>query len=160
MCRVPSLPGVGGSGRSWVSPPKLSVFSPPSSQHRDSALADVEEGSGHSALEHHPSPGRGLCHGQRLRGKRGRQQAARGGERPSWGSCKRGAERAPPATQPPHLPCGGDHSSVLCLVLPRERGKWYSVGPRGAGSECCARTANTNIMTRGACANRGLTLAG
>lgn len=103
MCRVPSLPGVGGSGRSWVSPPKLSVFSPPSSQHRDSALADVEEGSGHSALEHHPSPGRGLCHGQRLRGKRGRQQAARGGERPSWGSCKRGAEQA---TQPPHLHVG------------------------------------------------------
>ncbi|XP_070328828.1 Na(+)/dicarboxylate cotransporter 3 isoform X3 [Odocoileus virginianus] len=41
---------------------------PTNSQHRDSALADVEASSGHGALEHHPSPGRGLRHGQRLRG--------------------------------------------------------------------------------------------
>lgn len=45
---------------------RLGVFFPPSSQHRDRALADVEESPGHGALEHHPSPGRGLRHGQRL----------------------------------------------------------------------------------------------
>ncbi|XP_078300148.1 Na(+)/dicarboxylate cotransporter 3 isoform X2 [Panthera onca] len=48
--------------------PGWASFFTPGFQRGDRALADVEEGPGHGALEHHPSPGRGLRHGQRLRG--------------------------------------------------------------------------------------------
>uniref|UniRef100_A0AC11ETL5 Solute carrier family 13 member 3 n=1 Tax=Ovis aries TaxID=9940 RepID=A0AC11ETL5_SHEEP len=67
-----------------------SLFTP-GSQHRDSTLADVEEGPGYGALEHHPSPGRGLCHGQRLRGVGAvgvdRRAAAPPGERAPGAGC-------------------------------------------------------------------------
>uniref|UniRef100_A0ABI7YKD9 Solute carrier family 13 member 3 n=1 Tax=Felis catus TaxID=9685 RepID=A0ABI7YKD9_FELCA len=63
-------------------------------QRGDRALADVEEGPGHGALEHHPSPGRGLRHGQRLRGV-----GAIGVDR--WAAAPPG-ERAAPAGRAAH----------------------------------------------------------
>lgn len=48
----------------WVFDTGLSSLSSP--KHRDPALADLEEGPGDGALEHHPAARRRLCHGQGL----------------------------------------------------------------------------------------------
>lgn len=45
------------------------LFSLSSTKHRDPALADLEEGPGDGALEHHPAAWRRLCHGQGLWGE-------------------------------------------------------------------------------------------
>lgn len=51
----------------WLFDTGLSSLS--STKHRDPALADLEEGPGDSALEHHPAAWRRLCHGQGLWGE-------------------------------------------------------------------------------------------
>lgn len=45
------------------------VFSSSSTEHGDTALADVEEGPGDCALEHYPAARRRLCHGEGLWGE-------------------------------------------------------------------------------------------
>lgn len=85
----------------------MSSFSLPSSQHRDRAPADLEEGPGRGALEHHASPGRGLRHGQRLRGKSRRRAADPGrcGQVPvpASGSASEQARARAPQTPPGSL---------------------------------------------------------
>ena len=85
-----------------------------------------------------------------------------GEARASPGAAAEGAGYTGPAgtTDSPPATWGSSewtpHSSILCLALPRKRGKRYDGESQGACSEHYTSTT-TNIMTGGSCENRGVT---
>lgn len=114
--RTPRAPTKMGLQGPVSAPQSECLLSLPSFQHRDKTPADVEEGGGNHPLEHHPSPGRGLLHGQGLRGKIGRR-AARPGRRGQVPVPAAGAAQEPETPRalqtPPPLPMNIHHSSHL-----------------------------------------------
>lgn len=116
--------GSGMVGGGWISPPKLSAFSLPSSQHRDSTLADVEgprircPGTSSFSWE-----GFGVA---RLR-VRGDITAARENSARSGGSC--GVGQASPTGRTDAICVGMITAPCRAWCCP-EKGKWYSVGPQ------------------------------